>query len=122
MVKLLQKISKDTDIKLNFYENTIDSLHFYLHHIFEAGLRLKKEDKEYKYDEKDQDDEMVSDSYYDGHFDKIKRILSERRNITKTFERFNSNKNTKFTINMTAVFLTVPNPALILIVDRVIVT
>ena len=66
----------------------MDSLHFYLFHLFECGLRLKKEDKKYQdYDNKAEDDEMVEDEYYDKQFAKINGILSQRQRKIKPFER-----------------------------------
>ena len=81
---------------LSFYKETMDSLHFYLFHCFDAGVRTKKPDNN------NDDEEEKGDRYFDAEFNRIHRIVSEKRNITKTFDRFKAN-NTTFSIVTTPV-------------------
>ena len=83
------------DPKLDFFKQTMDSLHFYLFHCFDAGLRTKKMDEFVDDEMKDDDDN--DDQYFDAAFDRINKMILEKRNITKTFRRFQTN-NTKFSI------------------------
>merc|ERR1712024_161793 len=72
------------DPVLSFYKETMDSLHFYLFHCFDAGLRTKNPDNNND-DDDDDDDEGKGDRYFDAEFSRIHRVVSEKRNITKTF-------------------------------------
>ena len=83
------------DTKLNFYKQTMDSLHFYLFHCFDAGLRtMKHDDNETKTDD---DDNKNNFEYFDAEFSRINKMISERKHITNSFNRFKT-KNTKFSI------------------------
>ena len=44
-------------------------------------------------------EENKNDKYFDAAFNRINKIISERKNITNCFNRFKSNINTKFSIN-----------------------
>jgi len=79
------------DPVLSFYKETMDSLHFYLFHCFDAGLRTKKPDNN------NDEEEAKGDRYFDAEFNRIHRIVSEKRDITKRFNRFKTN-NAKFSI------------------------
>eukprot|EP01084_Bolivina_argentea_P266524 452073_1 len=71
----------------------MDSLHFYIFHCFDVGLRIKT--TELKKEEKKEENK---DKYFDNEFNKINNIISQRKNITKTFARFSITKNNKFNI------------------------
>ena len=83
------------DTKFNFYTQTMDSLHFYLVHCFDAGVRtIKHDDDETKGGD---DDNENNSEYFDAAFNRINKMISERKHITDSFNRFKT-KNTKFTI------------------------
>ena len=82
------------DKLLNFYVTTLDSLHFYLLHLFESGLRVKRgENKEKEEEEEEQGEEDI----FDFEFSRIYKEISKRRSTRKSFDRFKS--NSKFTIS-----------------------
>ncbi len=85
------------DPEVSFFAETMDSLHFYLFHLFECGLRsIITEDGVVD----DDDDEMKQeDEFYDAEFAKISRRISERQYMTKSFDRFTKSKNNKFCLN-----------------------
>ena len=76
------------------YKQTMDSLHFYIFHAFDAGLRIPKTVSSIDNNE----DTKSENEYYDASFAKIKKILSEKNKNTESFERFGSNNNAKFNI------------------------
>eukprot|EP01084_Bolivina_argentea_P305057 526945_1 len=76
---------------MNFYKQTMDSLHFYLFHCYAVGIRTKKQDEK-------QEEEKEDDQYFDAPFARVNKILSEKAHITKQFDRFSTKKNTKFNI------------------------
>ena len=77
------------DPVLDFYKQTMDGLHFYLFHCFDAGLRTKKADNN---DNDTDDEEGKGDKYFDVEFNRINKMISERKHITNSFGRFKSNK------------------------------
>ena len=84
----------DDDI-LNFYKQTMDSFHFYLFHCFDVGIRCKKQDTK---EEKEEKEEQKNDTYFDAAFSRINKMISQRQDITKEFDRFSTAKNSKFNI------------------------
>ena len=82
------------DAKLTFYKETMDSLHFYLFHCFDAGLRtIKHDDDEIKGD----DENKNNLQYFDAAFSRINKMISARKDATDSFNRFKT-QNTKFRI------------------------
>ena len=80
---------------LTFFKETFDSLHFYLLHLFECGMRTKKEIKE----NKENDDQYADDDeFVDKMFLRIHQNINQRKHLTKIFNRFKNNK--KFNINI----------------------
>ena len=92
-----EKINSDPNI--NLYIETLDSLHFYIFHLYHAGLRTVNPNKENN-DETKQNESNVN--HYDASFSRIKKLISTSKDNTRPFERFPSNNddNTKFNINM----------------------
>eukprot|EP01084_Bolivina_argentea_P228751 386266_1 len=74
---------------LNFYKQTMDSLHFYLHHCFHVGLRTKTDANT---DETDEKHEKQNIEYFDAAFSRINKMILERQHITKQFDRFSTKK------------------------------
>eukprot|EP01084_Bolivina_argentea_P232467 391807_1 len=71
----------------------MDSLHFYLFHCYDVGIRTKTQDEKQQEEEEEKDDQ-----YFDAAFSRVNKIISESEHITKQFDRFSTKKNTKFTI------------------------
>eukprot|EP01084_Bolivina_argentea_P238632 400900_1 len=84
----------ESDSVLNFYTTTMDSLHFYLFHLFDVGLRVKSNPNDI--DIKDENDNNVK--CFDKEFSRIISMINERKHITAAFNRFNTND--KFNINV----------------------
>eukprot|EP01084_Bolivina_argentea_P271770 462515_1 len=77
------------DRSFNFYVETMDGLHFYIFHLFDCGLRILHD--EYATNEE------INDQYLDASFCQMNKIISQKKSITKSFDRFETDKN-KFTI------------------------
>ena len=71
------------DPMVKLYSETLDSLHYYLFHLYQVGLRTKKE-IHHSVDEK---------KYDDNHFSKMREMISTRRDDTARFERFGDVEN-----------------------------
>ena len=80
---------------LNFYISNIDSLHFYLLHLYDFGLRIKIDKNTQNIEQKD--DQTYTDDTFDAAFAKICKTINQRRSITSSFDRFKS--TTKFSID-----------------------
>eukprot|EP01084_Bolivina_argentea_P298538 514475_1 len=68
----------------------MDSLHFYLFHCFDVGLRTKKmnfNDNIYA------NETTKHDKYFDKEFSRISNDIRQKRSITSSYDRFSSNKN-----------------------------
>ena len=89
-----EKIAEDT--KLNFYKQALDTLHFYIFHIFECGLRSTKQGLQNKYNLEFKNED--NDEYFDREFALLRQSLSKTNTNTKSFERFKRENNSKFTI------------------------
>eukprot|EP01084_Bolivina_argentea_P207028 353320_1 len=72
----------------------MDAMHFYLYHCFDVGLRVKKQNNA---NDKHKE-EKKSYKYFDGEFSRINKIICSTRRITKSFERFSTGKNGKFSL------------------------
>eukprot|EP01083_Nonionella_stella_P289492 985092_1 len=81
------------DVNVQFYSQLMDSLHFYLIHLFECGLRTTNVDPP--------DDDCANkeddDKYFDKQFARISKTVNERRKIRLSFGRFKM--NTKFNMH-----------------------
>eukprot|EP01084_Bolivina_argentea_P159651 278035_1 len=81
--------------ELNFYKQVMDSFHFFVSHLYHCGLRTISNDDNIN----DDDDEIENeDEYFDKVFYRLNKQIKQRKHLTKTFERFNNNKNNKFTL------------------------
>ena len=87
----------DLNPKITFYKNIMDSLHFYLFHLYHSGLRVTKHDEEEEIKD-DNDDTNTDDEHFDKIFYRLNKQIEERKHLTKSFERFKSNKNNKFNL------------------------
>eukprot|EP01084_Bolivina_argentea_P038061 70380_1 len=86
------------DQTINLYKETMDSLHFYVFHLYDCGLRtvaaeiskdLQQNTKAVAFKE--------NDEYFDVLFSKIIKNVEQKKPITNCFHRFVGNK--KFNIN-----------------------
>ena len=89
------------DGQFEFYKTTMDSLHFYLLHLFHVGLRAMKN----KVDEKEQQEEEIKQEEdeiesFDNEFSRIVKAIKDGRDISDSFNRFKSND--KFNISVAA--------------------
>ena len=80
---------------LNFYIDTMDSLHFYLLHLFDCGLRVKRDENKENEDTKIQEND--NDDVFDVAFDRIAKAVNQRKSVRDFFNRFTN--CTKFGID-----------------------
>ena len=90
---------ENTEI-IDLYKQTIDNVHFYIFHIFDAGLRSLSPGLQNKHDEREKEDDRKDDEYFDAAFHRMKAALSEKRKFTESFPRFGRQKNSKFNIKI----------------------
>ena len=86
---------EDNNALLKFYEETMDSLHYYVFHIFESGLRTLTS----AIDNDEINEEKKDDEYFDAQFARIRNEISQTDKNTNLFTRFGRNTTSKFTIN-----------------------
>eukprot|EP01084_Bolivina_argentea_P291447 500911_1 len=80
------------DPTLQFYVETLDSLHFYFFHLYDTGMRTISDENN------DTDEVKINDEYFDYRFARISKRVSDRAHITKSFDRFKTT-NKKFSIS-----------------------
>ena len=94
----------EDNILFNFFAETIDSLHFYIFHIFDVGLRIPSRPKDYNsnHDEKGNIDiTSGKGEFFDPEFAEIRQRINEKGANTNSFERFGKQGNdSKFSINI----------------------
>ena len=88
-----QIMENEADDIFNFYAETMDSLHFYIFHCFHAGLRAPAQDDNHT------NIKISNDEYFDAPFYRLKRMISETVESTKSFQRFGVDNNSKFNIS-----------------------
>lgn len=81
--------------KFDFYKQVMDTLHFYIFHMFHAGLRSVT--STIRNEETKEDNKMMS-KYFDPQLSRMRQSLSITNRNTELFERFTRGKNSKFTI------------------------
>ena len=85
--------------KIDFYKETMDSIHFYFMHCFDAGLRTLKNQRNLQQTQiKNDNDNDNEYQYFDAKFASIKQTISQKNKNTASFRRFARSNNTKFTI------------------------
>eukprot|EP01084_Bolivina_argentea_P153803 268152_1 len=85
--------TNNLDHIMDFYIQTMDSLHFYLFHCYDVGIRTQKQNAT-----QDEEEENKQDQYFDAAFSRINKTISHRASTTHNFDRFSNKKNTKFNI------------------------
>eukprot|EP01083_Nonionella_stella_P173475 598520_1 len=88
---------QSSDAIVQFYSQLMDSLHFYLLHLFECGLRTPNVTPN---DDDNDDKKEDHDQYFDKQFARVSRMVNERHHIRLSFGRFKT--NTKFNIQAAA--------------------
>ena len=86
-----QTESNSKDLTSNFYKRNMDSLHFYLLHLFDTGLRIN-EMKQNKHDNEE------NNNYFDAKFKQINHLV-KKQTKTASFDRLTN--NTKFNMVIT---------------------
>ena len=82
-----------SDHDLCFYIDIMDSFHFHLMHLYDAALRISKEDISFD------DAEIKKDSeYFDAELSRQHAIISSKRSGYARFERINNTHSSKFVI------------------------
>eukprot|EP01083_Nonionella_stella_P051470 136653_1 len=89
---------QSSDAIVQFYSQLMDSLHFYLLHLFDCGLRTPNVTA--NDDDDDDDTNEDHDQYFDKQFARVSRMVNERHHIRLSFGRFKT--NTKFNIQAAA--------------------
>ena len=84
----LMEMKDDEDNLLKFYSRTIDSLHFYLHHLFDVGLRVRANTI---------NDEPALST--ESEFLRVCAAVKAGREVTKSFNRFPSQSKFNFCIS-----------------------
>eukprot|EP01083_Nonionella_stella_P237085 832042_1 len=79
------------DAIVQLYSQLMDSLHFYLLHLFECGLRTPNVTPN---DDDDDDKKEDHDQYFDKQFARVSRMVNDRHHTRLPFGRFKT--NTKF--------------------------
>eukprot|EP01084_Bolivina_argentea_P295965 509665_1 len=69
---------------LKFYKDVMDSLHFYMFHLYDCGLRVTKSEG----DEDNKDENKTNDEYFDAGLSRLTRIIKEAEINTAAFDRF----------------------------------
>ena len=86
------------DGQFEFYKTTMDSLHFYLLHLFHVGLRTMENTANQEIQEEEEiKQEEEENKNFDKEFSQIVKAVNDRRHISDSFDRFKSND--KFNIS-----------------------
>ena len=88
--------SKLSDPLLNFYKETMDSLHFYCYHLFDVGLRILSHEENKQSEDDNNDDDEIKNEDYDFQFARINKNINNRIHLSQSFNRFKGKD--KFTI------------------------
>ena len=89
------KTTESDSTEFNFIKETIDSLHFYIMHMFEVGLRIPRMDNDIDPENEEKKDNNI---YFDQDFDRIHTKIRDLNETTPSFLRFDTENNSKFNI------------------------
>ena len=81
---------ENQDKVLKFYTSIMDSLHFYLHHLFDVGLRVRSNLLENE-----------EDKSKESEFKRVCAAVKAGREVTKSFDKFQSQAKFNFSISQT---------------------
>ncbi len=96
------KTEESLEAKLAFYRDLMDSLHFYVFHMYDCGLRTAKTESESEEEMSEEKKEEFDSQYFDKVFHRINKRIRQRESVLKqSFQRFQTNKNSKFTLGAT---------------------
>ena len=82
----------------NFFKQSMDSLHHYIFHIFDSGLRITTRTIESMEASSNQDNEQMENEYFDARLAQLRQSLTSTDETTESFERFGGSNNSKFII------------------------
>ena len=88
----------ETNYKLKFYMELLDTFHFWLYHQFDAGIRVKQRVKADNKENQLEDHKSI-DPYFDHEFARIRRHIKNKRD-TLAMRRFENNETNKYTIKV----------------------
>ena len=95
--------TKDLDAQSTFYCEIFDSIHHWMYHLYDCGMRINKNCIEIKVDKNSDDNAYEDDQYIDKIFAEINKEISTKRdkfNVhSDRFGRFNQ-KADKFKLNV----------------------
>ena len=92
-VKQLQKDNNNNNNNkyFNLYEETMDTIHFYVFHLIQGGLRVTNKSKVDE-DEKEDEEKEHGTQYFDSSFKRMSSIIKQTKTKTNRFGRLNGNK------------------------------
>eukprot|EP01084_Bolivina_argentea_P203120 346963_1 len=94
--KVTEPQNSDTDPIFRFYQNTLDSVHYYIFHLFDLGLRTLTND--YCNQQMNSTQQQDLSTCFDTAFSsKKKNIHNKKKHLRQFFKRFQTEYN-KFTI------------------------
>eukprot|EP01084_Bolivina_argentea_P061135 111743_1 len=76
---------KTDDHNVSFYVDIMDSTHCYLYHLYDIGMRVKKDEISVRFE----NDEKNTDQYFDETFSNICKVLKAKKNKLKALNTFN---------------------------------
>ncbi len=84
------------DPVLKFYKGVMDSIHFYMFHLYDCGLRVSKiEDA----NEDTKDENKTNNEYFDAGLSRLTRIIKEAEMNTAAFDRFKASDKFNIKVN-----------------------
>eukprot|EP01084_Bolivina_argentea_P220681 373956_1 len=90
-----QQDDTDMDDSSKFYRQTMDSLHFYLFHCYDVGIRT-----DFIHQTEEEKDAKQQDRYFDSSFSTVLKMVTQKEHVTKAFDRFSRKRNDKFTLKV----------------------
>ena len=94
----------DDDERIIFYREIFDNIHYWLFHLYDAGMRTKKQNINVDDELKEDFDEMEDEHkimYIDRQFSRMRdNIMQQREKLNINIDRFNDNDNNKFNLQV----------------------
>ena len=99
--KILNDNNSEENSSFDFFKETMDSLHYYIFHIFDSGLRTQTTPTTDDINDEKKSIARNDDEFFDSKFAELRQRINDKRENTKTFERFERHgNNSKFSINI----------------------
>ena len=90
------KSNQINDPTLNLYKITMDSLHFYLYHLFDVGFRIEAKSDDIAEETKESHNHHSSE-YFDVNLRRIHSLITQRKHVGISLNRIDNNN--KFNID-----------------------